>query len=236
MRDWEALVVEQLKGLALNSEESREVISELAAHLEESYESLRTKGLPEQAAMQHTLAQVTDWQDLRRRIEIARTMKENIMNDRVRRFWLPSLLTFVLATGLLATIQILGPKLWAVWWFGGSRWNFVAPSESVYIPWLLSLPLVGALGAYFSHRAGGSRRTVFSSIVFPVLPFLASILLVLPISLIFDHFIAHNIAPMSLVMALPAWVLFPGTALLAGGLPTQHLLSRRLVPRRIAGG
>lgn len=157
------------------------------------------------------------------------------MNDRVRRFWLPSLLNFVLATGLLAMIQIFGPKLWAVWWFGGSRWSFVAPSERVYIPWLLSLPLVGALGAYFSHRAGGSRRAIFSSIVFPVLPFLASILLVLPVSLIFDHFIAHNIAPLSLVMALPGWVLFPGAALLAGGLPAQHLLSRRLTPRGTAG-
>ena len=158
------------------------------------------------------------------------------MNDRVRQFWLPSLLTFVLATGLLAMIQILGPKLWAVWWFGGSRWSFVAPSEKVYIPWLLSLPLVGALGAYFSHRAGGSRRTIFSSIVFPVLPFLASILLVLPVSLIFDHFIAHNIAPMSLVMALLGWVLFPGAALLAGGLLVHLLFGRRVSSQDTAIG
>jgi uncharacterized membrane protein len=45
--------------------------------------------------------------------------------------------------------------------------------------------------------------------------------------LIFDHFIAHNIAPMALVMALLGWVLIPVAALLAGGLPVQVLRARR---------
>ncbi len=233
MPDWQKLVRQRLWGLALDASEKEEVHAELAAHLDETFESLRTKGLPEHEAMQQTLAQVADWQDLRRRIQTART-KEYIMNDRVKQFWFPAMVTLLLSMGLLMLIQIFGPKLWAVWWFGRSRWSFVAPSERVYVPWLLSLPLVGAFGTYFSHRAGASRRAIFSSIVFPVLPFLASILLVLPVSLIFDHFIAHNIAPMSLVMALPGWVLFPGAALLAGGLPTQYLLSRRLVRRRTA--
>src|SRR6266446_8064589 len=89
--DWEELVRAKLAGLSIEPREKREVIEELAGHLEESFESLRTNGLPEQAAMQQTLAQVADWQDLRRRIQIARTMKENMMNDRVRQLWLPGL-------------------------------------------------------------------------------------------------------------------------------------------------
>src|SRR5256884_9888310 len=72
-----------------------------------------------------------------------------------------------------------------------------------------------------------SQRAIFSSIVFPVLPFLASILLVLPVSLIFDRFIGHNPSPIGLVMALLGWVLAPGVALLAGGLVAQFFLSRR---------
>jgi hypothetical protein len=227
-RDWEELVRAKLVGLAIEPREKREVIEELAAHLEESYESLRTKGLPEQAAMQQTLGQVADWQDLRRRIQVARAMKENIMNDRVRQLWLPGFLTFLLSTGLLAMMEIFGPKDWALM-------RVVQPPMVLFfIPWLFSLPLIGALGAYLSHRAGGSRRAIFSSIVFPVLPFLASILLVLPVSLAFDHFIAHNIAPMALLMALLGWVLAPGVALLAGGLPAQFFFSRRLDPRRVA--
>src|SRR5260370_8551387 len=99
MPDWQKLVRQRLSGLALDAEEKDEVHAELAAHLEESYESLRAKGLSEQAAMQQTLGQVTDWQDLRQRIQTART-KENIMSNRVKQFWFPTLLTLLLSLAL----------------------------------------------------------------------------------------------------------------------------------------
>jgi len=234
MPDWQELVRQRLSGLALNAEEKDEVHTELAAHLEESYESLRAKGLSEQAAMQQTLGQVADWQALRRRIQIARTMKENIMNDRVRQLWLPSLLTLLLTMGLLMLIQVFGPNPWMV--ARKSGWSLVAPVAVVYLPWLLSLPVIGAMGAYLSRRAGGSRRAVFSSIVFPVLPYLAFFLLALPVMAIFNDRLAHNIMFGALFVGLFAWVLAPATALLAGGLLTQFFLSRRLDSRRIAGG
>src|SRR5437773_12537944 len=110
MPDWQKLVRQRLSGLALDDPEKDEVQVEPAAHLEESYESLRTKGLPEQAAVQQTLAQVADWQDVRRKIQIARTVKENLMNDRVRQLWLPGLLTFALSMGLLELVQKFGPR------------------------------------------------------------------------------------------------------------------------------
>jgi len=225
MPDWQELLRQRLSGLALAAEERGDVHAELAAHLEESYEFLRTKGLPEQAAMQQTLAQVADWQDLRRRIQTART-KENSMNDRVKQLWLPGFVTFLLSMSLLALNEIFGPKPFALMKVGQ------LPMVLFYIPWLLSLPLVGALGAYLSHRAVGSQRAIFSSIVFPVLPFLASILLVLPVSLIFDRFIGHNPSPIGLVMALLGWVLAPGVALLAGGSVAQFFLSRRSASRQ----
>ena len=225
MPDWQELVRQRLSGLALTAEQRGDVHAELAAHLEESYEFLRTKGLPEQAAMQQTLAQVADWRDLRRRIQTART-RENSMNDRVKQLWLPGFVTFLLSMSLLALNEIFGPKPFALMKVGQ------LPMVLFYIPWLLSLPLVGALGAYLSHRAVGSQRAIFSSIVFPVLPFLASILLVLPVSLIFDRFIGHNPSPIGLVMALLGWVLAPGVALLAGGLVAQFFLSRRSASRQ----
>jgi len=230
MADWQKLVRQRLSGLALDAGEKEEVHAELAAHLEETCEDFVQRGLPEEEAVRHTLSQVEDWQDLGRRIQVARTLKENSMNDRVRQLWFPGFLTFLLSTGLLAMMEIFGPKDWALMRVGQP------PMVLFFIPWLFSLPLIGALGAYLSHRAGGSRRAIFSSIVFPVLPFLASILVVLPFSLIFDHFIAHNIAPMALLMALLGWVLAPGAALLAGGLPAQFFFSRRLDPRRAVTG
>src|SRR2546429_4331467 len=63
--------------------------------------------------MQQTLAQVADWQDLRRRIQTART-KENSMNDRVKQLWLPGFVTFLLSMSLLALNEIFGPKPFAL--------------------------------------------------------------------------------------------------------------------------
>ena len=194
MPDWEALVHEQLASLFLEQDERGEVIAELAAHLEESFEELRRQGLAEEAAVSRTLLQVKDWQDLRRKIQTARR-KENIMSNRVRQIWLPGFATLFLSTILLALTEIYGPKPWIISWGH-------PPVALIYIPWLFCLPIVGAVGAYLSYRAGGSGRAIFLSTIFSALPFLASIVVVLPVSLIFDHFIAHNIAPMALVMAL----------------------------------
>jgi hypothetical protein len=233
MPDWRELVRQRLFGLALEAEEKDEVHAELAAHLEESYESLRAKGLSEQAAAQQTLGQVADWQALRRRIQTAR-IKENIMNERVRQLWFPSLLTLFLSMGLLMLIQVFGPNPWMV--ARKSGWTMVAPVAVVYLPWLLSLPVIGAIGAYLSNRAGGSRRAGLSCIIFPVLPYLVFFLLALPVIAIFNDRLAHNIMFGALFVGLFAWVVAPAAALLAGGLLAQLLLSRRLDSRRIAGG
>ena len=219
-RDWEELVRAKLAELAIEHREKREVIEELAAHLEESYESLRTKGLPEQAAMQQTLAQVADWQDLRRRIQVARTRKENIMNDRVRQLWLPGLLTFVLSMGLLELVQKFGPRPIVLDLDKGT------PVLMFYTSWLLTLPLAGAIGALLSQRAGGSPKILAISSVFPVLPFGVVFLIAIPVGLLIGHNLAHHIVAAAFLTMMFGWVLVPGVALLSGGLLVQ-LLSRR---------
>ncbi len=230
MPDWQALVRSQLDGLALQPHERAEVIEELAAHLEETFEGARRQGFAEQDAAQRCLSEVKDWRALRRRIQAARTM-ENIMTNRVKQFWLPSLLTLLLSMGLLALIQIFGPHPWMVARHSG--WSLVAPVAVVYIPWLLSLPLIGAMGAYLSNRAGGSQRAVFSSTVFPVLPYLVFFLVALPVIAILNDRVAHNIMFAPLFIGLFAWVLAPGAALLAGGFLIQLFYARRLTSRRV---
>ena len=198
MPDWKKLVGQQLSGLDLDSTEREEVHAELGAHLEESYEAFRAEGLTHYDAVQRTLVQIADWKSLQKRIDSVRKGKDT-MTNRVTQFWLPGLATFLLSAGILAVMEILGLKAWIL----GKEGN---------------LPI----GVLY-----GSKRAILLSIVFPVLPFLASILVALPVSLIFDKFIAHNIGPMSLIFALFGWVLAPAAALLAGGLITQYLLSRR---------
>jgi hypothetical protein len=219
MSDWQELVRQRLSGLALGAEEKDEVHAELAAHLEESYESLRAKGLSEQAAMQQTLGQVADWQALRRRIQTART-KENIMNDRVRQLWLPGMLTFTLSMGLLALVQKFGPRPIVLDLDKGT------PVLMFYTSWLLTLPFAGAMGALLSKRAGGSPKILAISSVFPVLPYGVVFLIAIPAGLLLSHNLAHHIVASAFITMMFGWVLVPGVALLSGGVLVQ-LLSRR---------
>jgi hypothetical protein len=223
MPDWQEVVRQNLAGLRLNAAEKNEVHTELAVHLEETYEALLRAGIPEADAIQRALSLAGDWQDLRRRIQTART-KESTMLNRVRQLWLPGLLTLFTAMSLLMLIQFFGPYPLIL---HRSGWSMVAPVMVIYVPWLLSLPLIGALGAYLSNRADASQRMVLTSILFPVLPYLTFFLIGFPVVLIVDGHVTHNVMSTAFFAGLFAWVLLPGAALLSGGLPVQLLLSRR---------
>src|SRR6266446_2575551 len=229
MRDWEALVERQLIGLSLEPAESAEVIAELAAHLSETCEEMRRQGMTEEESVRRTLSQVEDWQKLSRLIQNTRT-KENVMTNRVKQFWLPSLLTLFLSMGLLMLVQVFGPNPWTPATGGRLR---MMPMAVIYVSWLLTLPLIGAMGAYLSIRAGGSPRAVFSSILFPVFPYLVFFVVGLPLALILDDHVAHNMTIPAFFVGLSAWIIFPAVALLAGGLAVQVLVSRRVSSGRI---
>jgi hypothetical protein len=232
MRDWEAIVEQRLSDLALEPVERSEVIAELAAHLAETCEELRKQGMTEEEAERRTISLVENWQKLSRLIQNAR-IKENGMTNRVKQFWFPSLMTLLLSMGLLMLVQFFGPNPWII--ARKSAWSLIAPVAVIYLPWLFSLPLVGAIGAYLSNRAGGSRRAMLSAVVFPVLPYSAFFLVALPVTAIFNDRLGHNIMFLGLFVGLLAWVVAPAAALLTGGALVQLFLSRRLDSRRIVG-
>src|SRR6266700_4523969 len=226
MPDWEAFVSSQLTDLALAAEERADVIAELATHLEEGYEKLRAQGISGEDAVKQTVEQVSDWNDLQRRIHFAKTGKDT-MTNRVKQFWLPGLLTFTLSMGLLELVQKFLPQ------------PFILhldhpPVLLFYVPWLLTLPLAGALGACLSKRAGGSRRMTLLSSVFPVLPFAAVFLIAIPVGLALSHTLSHGIVAAAFLTLGIAWVAVPGLILLGGGFLTKFLFSRWLDSRRIA--
>ena len=235
MPDWQKLVSKGLSGLKLGAGEKEEVHAELAAHLEEAYEALLKEGVPDREAIHHVVSLAGSWNDLQRRIHAARNGKDS-MTNRVKQFWLPSLLTLLSSMGLLMLIEFSGPCPWVmIPPEHRSGWSLIAPAAAVYLPWLLSLPVVGAMGAYLSIRAGGARRETFTSIIFPVLPYSVSFVIGLPMIAIVEDHVAHNMIFSALFVGLFAWVMAPGAALLTGGLLAQIFLSRRLDSRRIAG-
>jgi hypothetical protein len=226
MPDWRQIVRQRLGGLALDAGEKEEIYAELASHLEESYESLRAEGLADPEAVRRTLAQVADWRNLQRRITIAKKT-EDPMQSRLHQLWIPGFLTLTLSTIFLMTLQKHGYRPRIVSWNGPD-------TILLYVPWLLSLPLFGGLGAYLSQRAGAPGSRVLLASIFPVLSLAAFLFVILPVSFVVDPHVEHKIRMASFLRALFEWVLVPGAALLAGGLPTQFFLSRQLASRRTA--
>lgn len=238
MPDWQKLVSERLQDLALDAAEQEEVHAELASHLEEICEGLLRIGMPEDEAVRRTLSHVENWHDLRRKIQSARR-EENSMSNRVRQLWLPGLLTLFTSMSLLMLIGFLGPRriVQPTDEYNVSlqlrSWSMIAPVMAVYGPWLLTLLLIGAAGAYLSHRAGASRRVVFLSTLFPVLPYSTFFLISFPLALIFLDNVTHNAMFPAFFVGLLAWVLLPAVALLAGALPAHLYLARRLTQRSL---
>ncbi len=228
MPDWQELVSKGLSSLKLSAAEREEVHAELAEHLEETYEALLREGVPEPDAIQHVFSLAGNWNDLQRKIFAARTGKDT-MTNRVKQFWLPGLLTFTLSMVLLELVQKFFPQ------------PFVLhldhpPVLLFYVPWLLTLPLAGALGAYLSKRAGGSRRMTLLSSAFPVLPLAAIFLMAIPVGLVLSHTLSHGIVAAAFLTLGIAWVAVPGLILLVGGFLGQFLSSRRSVSRSITTG
>jgi hypothetical protein len=131
MPDWKKLVRERMTG-------DEDVIAELAAHLEETYEHALASGSRESDAIQLAQQEVDDWRVLATDIARARS-EEGLMNDRIKRLW------FLMAVAWLAA--------------GLSVMVLQRPDQPLqyllgfYLPWLATLPLVCAAAAYLAQRA-----------------------------------------------------------------------------------
>lgn len=142
------------------------------------------------------------------------------MNYRTRSLWLPALVTFLGASVSLMLCQLLGMQPHIVW--------FERLAVSFYIPWLATLPLFGAAGAWLSRRAQGSMSMRFAAGISPGLIILIVMLLLLPWGLALDGL--HFLQLVSFGLALITWVLIPAMALSLGVLPFLKPCARSLRP------
>jgi hypothetical protein len=207
MPDWLAYVNDRLGPLPLSLAESVQVREELAAHLEDSYLSLRAQGASESDAVRLTCDQVSSWQELRRDILAAKL--EAFMQNRVSQLWIPGLVTLFSAYALLAVMQ-----------FAGLRVMVSHPGEPrgivLYLPWILSLPLIGAVGAYLSRRAQATGWRVYFAAALPALALGVFFLLIFPLTFVIDTRVPLRIKGTGLAALMVSWVILPGFALCLG--------------------
>ena len=134
------------------------------------------------------------------------------MNQRTRTqtLWLPGLVGLTASMVWLMVLQrmTLKPGMPGPWLHAGLAFK---PS----LVWLIAQPLIGASGAYLSHRAGGKRLTEVAASLFPSivmfgvwLVFVAGI-----VATRYSH-VSHQ-WPLVLAVALN-WSIFPALLLLLG--------------------
>jgi hypothetical protein len=207
---------ERLTGLRLEPAVQEEIVAELAGHLEDAYEHLLAQGVGAKEAQQRAWTEFSSGRELARKIRRAKR-GEGTMNNRSKQIWLPGLVTTGMATILLSFLDFAGMRATVVW----------APAESPALfnmAWLLSLPVFGFAGAYWSRRAGGGTGANIIAGIFPSLFYFAFPYLTLPLALVVDRSMGPTMGALGWLLFLSKWYLLnwvalPCVALLAGALP-----------------
>ena len=86
------------------------------------------------------------------------------------------------------------------------------------VPWLISQPVVGALAAYWSRRAGGAVLHQVLAALAPAIALLGVFVLVLPFAIVMEQ-APHHIQLYGFLILTLTWVLLPSVPLLIGAAP-----------------
>jgi len=218
------LLGERLGALGLAPHREEEILRELGDHLEDQAATLEAGGMASDAALRRALNDVSDWPAVRREI-VSAELGEEYMNYRTKALWLPALCASVIGCGMLRLMQFSGLVPHFYFLSGGLYYTF-------YIPWLIALPIVGAIAAFWSKRAGGKPiHRLLAALAPSIGPF--SMILTGPfIGLLIYLFLrlrtkGHMPSPWSgfhppligVFAVLASWVLLPAVGLLIGALP-----------------
>jgi hypothetical protein len=185
-----------------------EIISELAAHLEDLYDDARSRGLTEAAALEFALQEMEKANDLAKKLHRV-TSEEALVNYRTKSLWIPGMVTMLGASLSLMVLQKTGYRPHFVW-KGGVPLMF-------YYRWLATLPFAGAAGAFLAQRACATTTRRLAVATSPALLLLIVISCIMLPSMVTDAY------PLSrfifFLMVAANWVGVPGVALLVGAAP-----------------
>jgi hypothetical protein len=207
MPDWKKEVRRRIADLELPTEVKEEVIAELAAHLEDCEDN------PE--CHQEVSAAFRDvaWQSLARAIRKAKG-EGGVMNSRTRTLWLPAMANLTLYTILLYI---------GAFCFDERVWTpRLSPASHtplpLFHPWLVMLPLCGAVGALVAKR---SEAPLGSRVIAGLAPSLIWLAVFAIMSAVFvcapSYF--RGFPMREVAMAAFGWILIPALLLLLGTVP-----------------
>jgi hypothetical protein len=245
--DWREEASRKLANSKLSAAEREEISRELSGYLEDFCSDAPARGLDDSAAMQSAAAELHEDKHLGAKLYRARKENPMYLNDRTKRLWLPGISTLLASAALLAAFQVLALGLYHALALTPTVGSLSIHARTypelvrnvmrhdsaalmVYFGWLCTLPVLGALGAYWSRRVGSSRFVQITTALFPLalflaifvgqqdvgqrgtsLPFLA--MDALPPAHIFFMFLSVS------ANLLLNWIIIPAAALLLGILP-----------------
>lgn len=228
MSDEQELIKARLGKLGIAPHREEEILRELSEHLEDEAAVLEARGVTREDAVQDALGSVSDWSVFRSEIVAAETAEDN-MNYRTKVLWLPALGALTLSSVLLAVFQYAG--LVPRFYWSSATAQSMQPFYTIYLPWLVALPVVGAATALWSQHAGGEPVHRLLAALSPPLAMLGTflagpfvgLLIYLCLRLLGNrnlpspHPSLHGVTLMAGVFAmLASWVLLPAVGLLLG--------------------
>ena len=217
MPDWHQTVQRGLGSLDLSPQRELEIVQELADHLEDRHASLCEQGVTTERALSCALEEIADGRKIAARI---RRAEEDDMNERTRSLWLPGVAMLFLSAFILRLVMRAGWQPNVVWISPRAPlFGYTGLALVFYVPWLVMLPAIGALGAWWSRQAGGDRPVRLLSGLFPVVAILALLLLGFLLAPFADPQVPMTVKLAALGAYLLGWVLIPGAALLLGAAP-----------------
>ena len=213
MRDWSALVHRHLASVRVDEHRRREIGAEMAAHLEDAYDAALRSGCTEADATARAMERVPDWRTLA--VAVERSADEDTpMTRQATTVLLPgTTMLLAAATGMSLVVSSTPADRWL-----DPRWQVHAPAAGLAFLFYL---LLGAIGAAWSRRVGGSPGERLAAGLFPLALHMAVAGLGVGEDMLhalsngaWGRHLDINFINMVLVMLVA-----PGTALLLGVLP-----------------
>lgn len=213
MRDWSELVHRHLASVRMDEPRRLEIGAELAAHLEDVYDGALRSGCTEAEAMASAMRRVPDWRALA--VAVSGTIDEDtLMTRQAMTVLLPGTTMLLAAAAGMSFVVYATP---AVRWLD-PRWQVHALAAGLALVLYLVL---GAIGAAWSRRLGGSPGERLAAGVFPLVLHAAVAVPAVGADLLYalSQGSAGRLLQINMITMVLILLVAPGAALLLGVLP-----------------